>query len=236
MLPELEQLLILQDKDQHIRRLRLDLKRLPADTDRAKGKQASDTEAVRAAKERVQLNEVAMKHLELQIQTRKDTITRLKVQQYETRKNDEFTALANEVVRYGNEVAKLEDEELVLMEKAETLKEEHAAAVSALAKTQALVDEELAKIAERQQHVSAQLQEFDTARAGLAGKVDEDLLERYDRIFANRGDSAVVELNGTVCRGCHMKVTPSCVTDAKIEKSLVPCSNCGRFVYYSELP
>ena len=76
----------------------------------------------------------------------------------------------------------------------------------------------------------------DMATGFNAGLVARRYSERYDRIFANRGDSAVVELNGTVCRGCHMKVTPSCVTDAKIEKSLVPCSNCGRFVYYAELP
>ena len=103
MLPELEQLLILQEKDQHIRRLKLDLKRLPADQERAKSNLAADTEAVRAAKERVQLNEVAMKSLELQIQTRKDTIARLKVQQYETRKNEEFAALGHEVVRYTDQ-------------------------------------------------------------------------------------------------------------------------------------
>lgn len=235
MLPELEQLLVLQDKDQHIRRLKLDLKRLPADQERAKGKLASDTEAVRLAKERVMQNEVAMKNLELQIQTRKDTITKLKVQQYETRKNDEFAALGNEVVRYGNEVTKLEDEEIALMEKAETLKAELAEAQKALAATQSLVDEEMSKIAERQKQVTGQLAEFNQIRAGLAAKVDPDLLEKFDRIFNHRGDAAVVELNGTVCRGCNMKVTPACVGAAKAEKSLVTCSNCGRLVYYSEL-
>jgi predicted nucleic acid-binding Zn-ribbon protein len=236
MLPELEQLLILQEKDQHIRRLKLDLKRLPADQERAKGKLATDTEAVRTAKERVMQNEVAMKSLELQIQTRKDTITKLKIQQYETRKNDEFAALGNEVVRYGNEVTKLEDDEIVLMEKAEVLKADLAEAQKALVETQARVDEELAKVAERQKNVSAQLAEFNGTRAGIAAKVDPDLLEKFDRIFNHKGDAAVVELSGTVCRGCNMKVTPACVSAAKADKTLVTCSNCGRLVYYSELP
>ena len=236
MPPELEQLLILQDKDQHIRRLKLDLKRLPADKERALGKLAGDTEAVRAAKEAVQLNEVAMKALELQIKTRQETITRLKVQQYETRKNDEFKALAHEIERYGIEVTKLEDDELVLMEKAEVLKADHAEKVKGLAATQALVDEEMALIATRHTHVTGQLAEFEGVRAGLAAKVDEDLLATYDRIFANRGDSAVADLHGQVCRGCNMKVTPACVQAAKADKTLVSCPNCGRFIYYAELP
>ena len=235
MLPELKQLLILQEKDQHIRRLKLDLKRLPEDQDRANARLASDTEAVRAAKERLMQNEVAIKSLELQIQTRKDTIARLKVQQYETRKNEEFAALAHEVVRYGNEVTKLEDDELVLMEKAETLKSALTEAQQALAATQARVNEELGKIAERKVHVSGQLADFNTVRAGLAEKLDPDLLEKFDRIFTHRGDAAVVELNHTICRGCNMKVTPSCVASAKAEKTLVTCSNCGRLVYYTEL-
>ncbi len=234
MLPELEQLLILQEKDQHIRRLKLDLKRLPADQERAKSNLAADTEAVRAAKERVQLNEVAMKSLELQIQTRKDTIARLKVQQYETRKNEEFAALGHEVVRYGNEATKLEDDELVLMEKGETLKAELAECQKALTATQARVNEELKNIAERQGHVTGQLAEFDGIRNGLAEKSDPDLLERYDRIFNHRGDSAIVELQAGICRGCNMKVTPACLSAAKADKSLVTCSNCGRLVYIAD--
>jgi predicted nucleic acid-binding Zn-ribbon protein len=235
MLPELEQLLILQEKDQHIRRLKLDLKRLPADQERAKAKLASDTEAVRAAKERVQLNEVAMKNLELQIQTRRDTIAKLKVQQFETRKNEEYAALGHEVVRYTSDVTKLEDEELALMEKAETLKAQLAECQQALAATQALVDEELAQIAERQKNVTGQLEEFGAVRQGLAGAIDPDLLERYERIFNHKGDAAVVELSGAICRGCNMKVTPACINAAKAERSLVTCPNCGRLVYFAEL-
>lgn len=234
MLPELEQLLILQEKDQHIRRLKLDLKRLPADQERAKSKLANDTEAVRAAKEKVQLNEVAMKNLELQIETRKNTITKLKVQQYETRKNEEFAALGHEVERYGREVTKLEDDELALMEKGESLKADLTESQKALTATQALVDEELEKIVERQKNVTVQLAEFNGLRAGLAEKTDPDLLERYDRIFNHRGDAAVVELQGGICRGCNMKVTPACINAAKAERTLVTCPNCGRLVYIAE--
>jgi predicted nucleic acid-binding Zn-ribbon protein len=234
MLPELEQLLILQDKDQHIRRLKLDLKRLPADQERAKDKLAADTEAVRAAKERVQLNEVAIKNLELQIQTRRDTISKLKIQQFETRKNEEYTALGHEVERYGRDVTKLEDDEIVLMEKAEVLKAELGNHQTDLAATRKRVDQELVQIAERQKHVTAQLTEFEGVRKNLSSETDPDLLERYDRIFNHRGDSAIVELQAGICRGCNMKVTPACISAAKADKTLVTCSNCGRFVYFGE--
>src|SRR6478735_6686286 len=100
MLPEIEQLLILQDKDQHLRRLRAVIKKMPSDAEAAKGRLAGATTAVAAAKDEVNHNEVAIKNLEIQIQTRRDTIVKLKTQQFETRKNEEFTALAHEATRY----------------------------------------------------------------------------------------------------------------------------------------
>ncbi len=230
MLPEIEQLLILQDKDQHLRRWRAEVKKMPADADAAKGRLASATAAVAAAKEGVNLNEVAIKNLELQIQTRRDTIVKLKTQQFETRKNEEFTALAHETTRYEGDVAKLEDEEMLLMEKGEILKATLKEAQDQFALMEGFVKEELGKIKERYINVQAQIKEFDGIRAGLAAKVEPDLLERYDRILAGKGD-VIAELNDHVCTGCHMKVTAATFNDARAEKAVTHCPNCGRMVY-----
>jgi uncharacterized protein len=235
MLPELTQLLIIQDKDQSLKRLHAELKRLPLEQERAKQKLANDTEAVRVAKHTLQENEVAMKNLELLIDTRKQTISRLKVQQFETRKNDEYSALGNEVVRYTAEISGLEDQQMELMEKAETLKANLATAQSGLAVSQKVVDAELTQISERIKNVDQQTQEMQTARDRLATKVDEDLLETYARIWKSRGDSAVVAIEGSICRGCNMKVAPAVLIGVKNEKTLTSCSNCGRLVYLGEL-
>jgi uncharacterized protein len=235
MLPQVSKLLIVQDKDQFIAKLRKELKRLPQEEERAKLKLADDNAAVTKAKAGFQENEVAMKSLELQIKTRQDTVSRLKVQQFETRKNEEFRALGNEVERYQAEVCKLEDSQLELMEKAESLTQELKSAQEALAATQKRVDEELVLMKTRSSNLQAQLTEAEGQRAEIAAKQDEDMLAIYDRIFKNRGDAAVVALEGQVCRGCNMKVSPATVNSAKAEKNLTTCSNCGRIVYWTDL-
>ena len=64
-------------------------------------------------------------------------------------KNDEFTALAHEVVRYEGDAAKLEDEEILLMERGETLKAALKEAQDHFTTTEGYVKEELGKIKER---------------------------------------------------------------------------------------
>src|SRR3982751_4091095 len=72
--------------------------------------------------------EVDRKNLELDVGTRTESIARLKTQQYQTRKNDEFQAISHEIERYENEIRKLEDQELELMIEADKVKAEFDAA------------------------------------------------------------------------------------------------------------
>ncbi|MGI8605271.1 MAG: zinc ribbon domain-containing protein [Verrucomicrobiales bacterium] len=233
MLPEIETLLILQERDQRLRRLREELARAPAAEAQAHSRLADREVALIAAKDLAVTNELAMKKLEMDIETRKTSIIRLKQQQFETRKNEEYRALEHEVERYGNEVTKLEDEELVLMEKAEELKKTIAVAQAALATTKKRVEEELAQLSERKANADAQIGGLEAERKGIAANVDVDLLFRYERIFDKKAP-AVVPLDNGICGGCHMKLTASTLTTTKAAKSITSCEQCGRILYFGQ--
>jgi predicted nucleic acid-binding Zn-ribbon protein len=231
MLAEVEQLLVIQDRDRRIHGLLADLERLPREEDNAKTRLAGDLKSVADTEVAGRENEVAIKGLELDIDTRKDTITKLKLQQYETRKNEEFQALNHEVDRYGEEIIKLEDRELEFMETGESLSKQLEAAKTSLAKTQDAVDAELALIAERRTQCETQLAETREGRTKLGADIDADLLNEFDRILANKKNYAVVELVGANCKGCHMRVTPATAGMARAARQLAHCDQCGRFLY-----
>ena len=195
MLAEIESLLVLQDRDQRILNLQADLKRIPIDQERAKERLANDLDAVAKAKSTVQENEIAIKNIELDIGTRKDTLTKLKTQQYETKKNEEFTALGKEIERYDQQVDDYETQELELMEKADTLRADQKTAESALALTQSMVDEEIADLGKRLTEYQKQLTEVQEERGKLAEAVDEDLLSLYERLMKSKGNDAVVSVD-----------------------------------------
>src|SRR2546423_3335241 len=87
---------------------------------------AASVAALGALKSKGQHVEMDRKKLELDAGTRRESINRLKTQQYETRKNDEFRAMGSEMGGWEKEVQAIEDQELELMDQAEKLKGELA--------------------------------------------------------------------------------------------------------------
>lgn len=231
MLAEIQSLLVLQDRDQRIRSLEDDLGRIPTDQEKARERLANDLAAVETAKKAIQENEIAIKNLELDAGTRKDTLARLKVQQYETKKNDEFTALGNEIERYNGEIDELETRELELMENTDLLTEKRQSAEDALALTQGMVDEELDQLDQRAKECGSQLEEVKAERGKLAAGIEEDLLSLYERLMKSKGGNAVVSAENGQCCGCHMKLVPATLISVQSEKQVTQCENCGRILH-----
>ncbi len=231
MQAEIETLLILQDRDQKISGFRKQLARIPDDEVSARDRLQGDEQALEKCRGDVQANEIEMKNIELDIDTRKESIARLKVQQFETKKNEEFRAMGIEIERYGEEVRVLEDRELEFMETGEELRKKTAEAVSALAATQVLVDEELVDLESRRHHLNEDLVGLENDRVKIVVGLDEDTVEIFERLMINKGGVAVVALKEGQCTGCHVRVISDTVLQAKAGKQLTHCENCGRIVY-----
>ena len=230
MLPVIQQLLVLQERDQRIRALAKDLKDAPVLQQRAKSRLADDEAAVATAHAGVREVELKIKSLDLDVQTRRTSIARLKDQQLNTRKNEEYQALTHEVTRYENEVRSLEDKELEFMEQLEGAKPAHVTANAKLSETKKLVDEELVRLAARAKNVEAQLAELKANREQLATAVDADALSLYNRLMKSKGDAAVVPLHGEICQGCHVKVVLDTQIKLKSGDNITQCEQCGRIL------
>ena len=198
-------------------------------------KVAAASAKIEATKDRARHVEVEKKKLELDVGTRNESIARLRTQQYETRKNDEFSAMGREIERFQQEISKLEDQELELMEQADQLKAQIGREEKETANTKGAIARQISNLEEKQGALGQRLEELKKEREELASKVDEDLLDRFNRLFASKGDAAVVALEHDVCTGCHMKVTTATAVRAKGGREIVSCEQCGRILYFAEL-
>ena len=234
MHPELEQLLILQDRQQKIRQIQTEIETVPLRRKSLEAQLAASASAVDVLRHTTRQIEVDRKKLELDVGTRTDSIARFKTQQYQTRKNDEFQALGHEIERFENEIRKIEDEELELMVQADKAKIDLTEEEKKAAGVKESIARQTADLDEKSKALESRLEDLTRERAELAEKIDEDLLGRFERLFKSKGDAAVVAIEHGVCTGCHMKVTSATAASARAGKEIVSCENCGRILYEQE--
>jgi predicted nucleic acid-binding Zn-ribbon protein len=233
MLAVIEQLLVLQDRDRRLLRVRAELAAIEPQRQAMKAKSAGAAAAHEKARQRTLQLESRRKELDLEIEGQKKLIERYTGQQLQTRKNDEYQALTKEIEHCRATITRIEDQQLELMEQAEGAQRELAAATAALKEAQALVERELAQLAASEDNLKRELANLEAERARLAAAVDESARNRYERILKSRGDKVLVGIEHGVCGGCHMRIPAQVVVQCRAQQELVNCTNCGRLLYYS---
>jgi uncharacterized protein len=229
---EIEQLLVVQHHDTNIKALQNELQTLPFERNRLEKAIQDRTAALERVRQRFKEIEVERKKLELDASTRREQIAKYKTQQYQTRKNDEFQALGNEIGRLEKEINQIEDHEIDLMEQGENTGREILRAESDFKVEQAQLRQQLAALQQKGELLTKTLEETKAARQQAAAAVaDQELLARYERIFLSKGGNAVVSIEHEVCMGCHMKNTTANVHRAKLAREVVYCEHCGRMLY-----
>jgi predicted nucleic acid-binding Zn-ribbon protein len=68
-------------------------------------------------------------------------------------------------------------------------------------------------------------------RQSIASQLANDLISRYELIFARRGGTAVVEVSGGICQGCYMNIPPQLGNEIIKSEKLHLCPSCNRILY-----
>jgi predicted nucleic acid-binding Zn-ribbon protein len=233
MLDTIEKLLILQDRDRKINRMQQELAQIAPERESLRAKAGSTQAQLDAAKNRVKQIESERKQRNLEVEAKKSQIEKYANQQLQTRKNEEYKALAHEIEMAKEAIFKIEDAEIVLMEQAEVAQKEVIRATLEANEAKKLADSQIAELGQREENFKKELAELQQGRAELAAAVDESARNRYDRILKSKGDNAVVGIDHGVCGGCHMKLQQQLIVMCQAQKELVTCSSCGRILYYT---
>ncbi|MBW2108344.1 MAG: hypothetical protein JRI36_06750 [Deltaproteobacteria bacterium] len=93
------------------------------------------------------------------------------------------------------------------------------------------IREELEALDVRAAELSEEVEHRKAERARCAAQIEPKLLKRYNCIMNNKRDYAIVSVEGNHCGGCHMKLPPQVVHDARNPNKIVSCNYCGRIVY-----
>src|SRR5438034_11728266 len=124
MFDTIEKLLILQDRDRKIQRIKNELAHIEPERQAMQARTAGAQAALENAKLRGKQLESGRKDLELEVEAKKQLISRYANQQLQTRKNEEYRALAHEIEMAKADIFKIENKEIELMEQAEAVQKE----------------------------------------------------------------------------------------------------------------
>ena len=186
MLPVIEKLLILQDRDRQLLTAQEELARIGPERDGLQAKFTATNTALDNAKHRAKQIESDRKKLELDVEAKKQLIEKYSVQQFQTKKNEEFKALAHEIEMAKEVISKLDDQQIELMEKLEAEQKVVAEANRAAAEVRKTVEAMTSDLNASEANLKKRLAELQANRSELAEAVEEVARSKYERLLKNK--------------------------------------------------
>jgi predicted nucleic acid-binding Zn-ribbon protein len=229
----IEKLLILQDRNRKILRVSEELAHISPERESLRTRAAGTQSQLENAKLRVKQIESERKRLDLEIEAKKSQIEKYANQQLQTRKNEEYKALAHEIEMAKEAIFKIEDQEIVLMEQTEAAQKTVARATAEAAAAKKLLEDQIGLLNQREENLKKELAELQQGRVAISEAVEETARNRYERLFKSKGENVVVGVEHSVCGGCHMKLPAQIIASCRGHSELVVCPNCGRILYYT---
>ncbi len=233
MLDVIAKLLVLQDRDRKILQTKDELAHVEPERRELLARASGSQAKLEAAKLRVKHLESDRKKLELDVAAKQQQIDKYATQQLQTKKNEEYRALQNEIEDGQKVIVTLEDQELELMEQGEAAQKELVAAQQLAAEAKNLSQGKIADLDAREQNLRTELAALESNREALAAVVDDSARDKYERLLKNKGSNVIVGISHHSCGGCHMKLNRGTVVSCQAEQEIITCTNCGRILYFT---
>ena len=186
-----------------------------------------------AAKLKVKQIESDRKKLELDVEAKKSQIEKYSLQQFQTKKNEEYKALSHEIDNCKAAISELDDKQLELMEQADIATRQ----MNEIAKTAAVALKEVesakAALGDKETRLKKELDTLKSDYSRLEEAVEEGVREKYVRLRKLKGATTVVGIDRGICGGCHMKLPMQVILTCQGQQEIVTCPNCGRILYFT---
>jgi predicted nucleic acid-binding Zn-ribbon protein len=232
MLPEIENLLHLQEADKEIRRLQDEIAELPKRVAAIEHKLADTKLLLEKAQAAVKADEAARRKHDTAITDLRGKISKYRDQSLDVKTNEQYKALLHEIQFAEKEIAATEDRILELMVNADARDKEVKAAQAELKAEAAEIEKEKEEARKRTTEDEKQLTEWRGKREQMRAGVNEDLLRHYERVSKFRG-SGISEVRDHKCMACQVMLRPQIYNDVRTGQQTVVCDSCQRILYFN---
>ena len=231
MLPDVQNLIALQQADREILRLKEEVAALPKRVAAIEERLAGTRAILEKAKTAVKADEAARRKYESAISDQQQKISKYRDQSLAVKTNEQYKALLHEIQFAEQDIRANEDKILELMVNAEAREKDVKAAEARLKAETAEIEKEKAEARQRTAEDEKQLTEWNAKRDAARAGVDTDLLRQYDRVAKHRG-TGLSEARDHKCMTCQVMLRPQTYNEVRAATHVVVCESCQRILYH----
>lgn len=230
---DIQTLLAVHELDAEIARLREQAAAVPRAIARLESRVTESERARQAARSAGEARLKERRVKERRVEEIETERRRFEKQLLEVKKNEEYTALLKEIGDRKAEKDAIETQILGLLESEDVAARAVKAADEVLARERTETAREIARLRDELAAVEAEIARRTAAREKTADGLPPDVRARYDRILAQRRDSAIAEVKRDACGACYAQIPPQSVSLIK-RGQLLECQTCSRILFWRD--
>jgi hypothetical protein len=229
---ELSQLILLQEVEVEIRRLKSEIESFPLRQQELERQFAESVKEYLELKEQLDSAQAEKQRLEDELEVEQQKHQKFKNDLMKATNEREYTTAVREIDVARKTISALETEILKLMERIEKLEAQVNERAPEMESRRIEVDRQLA---EWSATASASRQQLDTLSVERDTKLlglSPDSRATYQRLSRMRSGLALAEARDWSCLACRMKIRPQVFNDIRKGDSIITCESCGRILYF----
>jgi hypothetical protein len=186
--------------------------------------------------ERHHLNEIIQVHRAKEEGLKKgvENLKKTKDRLLEVKTNKEYQAMLKEIEGFVKKNSEIEDEIITKLEEIDTAKGILKTKESELADFRTTYEHDKNEIEKELGLIGSEISHLMNDREEIRGKINSEILKKYDTIKNRSNGSAVVSVWKGVCEGCHMNIPPQMYNELQKSEDFMQCPFCSRIIYWDD--
>lgn len=228
---EIKLLVVLQEKDVVLNRLRNRCRAIPEEIAAKKTFVAELRAELESKKSSITQFQLKRKEKEIELESKDNEIKKHNMELNSIKSNAAYKALLSEIETCKKSKNDIENEILDLMEtiEKETLTFKDGEKELKIRETE--VQSENSKLEDELRKITEETAVLEKERNEFAKNISPELLARYEYIRERRDGVAVAHIEGENCSECRMILRPQVINDVYKIQDLIVCDTCSRILY-----